>query len=130
MRLLSSESKNPPELWSTPTTSTRTSPSISARVENRRFHWMFALGRLACELWWIRRPAMSSTETKPIPMTARLSAPHERAVLIGRFQPFHNAHHALLRKALDAASRVVVVIGSAFQHDRRRTPSPGRNARK
>lgn len=48
-------------------------------------------------------------------MTARLPAAHERAILIGRFQPFLNAHHALLRKALDAAPRVVVVIGSAFQ---------------
>lgn len=48
-------------------------------------------------------------------MTHRPSPTHELAVLIGRFQPFHNAHHALLRKALDAAPRVVVVIGSAFQ---------------
>ena len=47
-------------------------------------------------------------------MTTRLPATHELAVLIGRFQPFHNAHHTLLRKALDAAPRVVVVIGSAF----------------
>ena len=37
------------------------------------------------------------------------------AVLIGRFQPFHHGHAALLQKALDAAPRVVVVIGSAFQ---------------
>jgi len=37
------------------------------------------------------------------------------AVLVGRFQPFHNAHLALLRRALDAAPRVVVVIGSAHQ---------------
>ena len=37
------------------------------------------------------------------------------AVLVGRFQPFHNAHLALLRRALRAAPRCVVVIGSAFQ---------------
>ncbi len=37
------------------------------------------------------------------------------AVLIGRFQPFHKGHAALLQQALDAAPRVVVVIGSAFQ---------------
>lgn len=37
------------------------------------------------------------------------------AVLVGRFQPFHNAHLALLRRALDVAPRVVVVIGSAHQ---------------
>ncbi|GAA4352737.1 bifunctional nicotinamide-nucleotide adenylyltransferase/Nudix hydroxylase [Variovorax defluvii] len=40
---------------------------------------------------------------------------HDAAVLIGRFQPFHNAHQVLLRRALEAAPRVAVVIGSAFQ---------------
>ncbi|MBP7483785.1 MAG: bifunctional nicotinamide-nucleotide adenylyltransferase/Nudix hydroxylase [Aquabacterium sp.] len=39
----------------------------------------------------------------------------ELAVLIGRFQPFHKGHAALLRQALDTAPRVVLVIGSAFQ---------------
>jgi bifunctional NMN adenylyltransferase/nudix hydrolase len=48
-------------------------------------------------------------------MTAPLHSRFEAAVFIGRFQPFHNAHHTLLRKALDAAPRVVVAIGSAFQ---------------
>lgn len=37
------------------------------------------------------------------------------AVLVGRFQPFHNAHLALLRRALDVAPQCVVVIGSAHQ---------------
>ncbi|WP_353506627.1 adenylyltransferase/cytidyltransferase family protein [Variovorax flavidus] len=41
--------------------------------------------------------------------------PHDVAVLIGRFQPFHNGHLSLLKLALDTAPRVVVVIGSAFQ---------------
>jgi bifunctional NMN adenylyltransferase/nudix hydrolase len=36
------------------------------------------------------------------------------AVLIGRFQPFHNGHAFLLRRALDAAPRVAVVLGSAW----------------
>lgn len=35
-------------------------------------------------------------------------------VLIGRFQPFHNGHASLLNAALESASRVVVVLGSAF----------------
>ena len=48
-------------------------------------------------------------------MTAHPIPTHDLAVLIGRFQPFHNAHLTLLRKALDAAPRVAVVIGSAFQ---------------
>jgi bifunctional NMN adenylyltransferase/nudix hydrolase len=49
-------------------------------------------------------------------MTAsNFPAPHDFAVLIGRFQPFHNGHLSLLKLALDAAPQVVVVIGSAFQ---------------
>lgn len=47
---------------------------------------------------------------------------HDTAVLIGRFQPWHNGHAALLSKALATAPRVVVVLGSAFA-----APSP-RNA--
>ncbi len=39
----------------------------------------------------------------------------QAAVLIGRFQPFHNGHAALLHQALQTAPRVVVVLGSAFQ---------------
>jgi len=41
--------------------------------------------------------------------------PSDIAVLVGRFQPFHDAHLALLERALASASRCVVVIGSAFQ---------------
>jgi bifunctional NMN adenylyltransferase/nudix hydrolase len=37
------------------------------------------------------------------------------AVYIGRFQPFHNGHLALLKQALNKAEHVVVVIGSANQ---------------
>jgi bifunctional NMN adenylyltransferase/nudix hydrolase len=36
------------------------------------------------------------------------------AVLIGRFQPFHNGHASLLRLALATAPKVVIVLGSAF----------------
>ena len=42
------------------------------------------------------------------------SVPHT-AVLIGRFQPFHLGHLALLQQALQAAAQVVVVLGSAYQ---------------
>ena len=41
-------------------------------------------------------------------------APHT-AVLIGRFQPFHLGHLALLLEALHTAREVVVVLGSAWQ---------------
>jgi bifunctional NMN adenylyltransferase/nudix hydrolase len=37
------------------------------------------------------------------------------AVVIGRFQPFHNGHLALLREALACAPRVIVMMGSAHQ---------------
>jgi bifunctional NMN adenylyltransferase/nudix hydrolase len=40
---------------------------------------------------------------------------HEIAVYIGRFQPFHAGHAALLQRALEIAPQCVVVIGSAFQ---------------
>lgn len=43
------------------------------------------------------------------------SATSDIAVLVGRFQPFHNAHLALLRRALETAAECVVVIGSAHQ---------------
>ena len=41
--------------------------------------------------------------------------PSDAAVVIGRFQPFHNGHLSLVRLALESAPRAVVVIGSAFQ---------------
>lgn len=41
--------------------------------------------------------------------------PSDIAVLVGRFQPLHEAHLALLTRALTVASRCVVIIGSAFQ---------------
>ncbi|THJ34909.1 NUDIX domain-containing protein [Lampropedia aestuarii] len=43
----------------------------------------------------------------------------DAAIFIGRFQPPHSGHLAMLRHALNAAERVVVVLGSAFQS---RTP--------
>ncbi|MCH8617873.1 bifunctional nicotinamide-nucleotide adenylyltransferase/Nudix hydroxylase [Undibacterium sp. TS12] len=36
------------------------------------------------------------------------------AVLIGRFQPFHNGHATLLQLALETAEEVVIVLGSSF----------------
>lgn len=38
----------------------------------------------------------------------------DAAVLIGRFQPFHNGHAGLLRQALETAANVVIVLGSSF----------------
>ena len=39
---------------------------------------------------------------------------HDLAVFVGRFQPFHKGHLALLQHALSEAQRCIVVIGSAF----------------
>lgn len=36
------------------------------------------------------------------------------AVVIGRFQPFHNGHAALLAQALGCADKVIVLLGSAY----------------
>lgn len=36
-------------------------------------------------------------------------------VVIGRFQPFHNAHHELVREALENAETALVIIGSAHK---------------
>lgn len=38
--------------------------------------------------------------------------PHAYAILIGRFQPFHNAHAQLLQKAFEQAEQVIVALGS------------------
>src|SRR5688572_12139206 len=46
----------------------------------------------------------------------------QAAVYIGRFQPLHDGHLALLRHALSLAPRCVVVIGSAFQARTPRNP--------
>jgi bifunctional NMN adenylyltransferase/nudix hydrolase len=48
-------------------------------------------------------------------VTAGVASRLDAAVLIGRFQPFHDGHLSLLRLALAHAPRVVVVIGSAHQ---------------
>lgn len=38
---------------------------------------------------------------------------YDHAVLIGRFQPFHNGHLALVRDALTKAHNLVILVGSA-----------------
>ncbi len=50
-----------------------------------------------------------------LPMKTLASYPHTIAVVIGRFQPLHDGHLALLTRALAVAQRVVVLLGSAFQ---------------
>ena len=40
---------------------------------------------------------------------------YDTVVYIGRFQPFHNAHLAMLNRAAELANQVIVIIGSANQ---------------
>jgi len=47
---------------------------------------------------------------------------HDAAVLIGRFQPFHRGHAALLRRAFETGERVVLVLGSAHAARTPRNP--------
>ena len=47
---------------------------------------------------------------------------HDLAVFIGRFQPFHIGHKTILNKALIAADRVLVLIGSSFEPRSLRNP--------
>ena len=48
-----------------------------------------------------------------------MTKPFEYSIFIGRFQPFHLAHLALVREALQQAETAIVVIGSY-----KRSPSP------
>ncbi|WCM92429.1 bifunctional nicotinamide-nucleotide adenylyltransferase/Nudix hydroxylase [Acidovorax sp. NCPPB 2350] len=40
---------------------------------------------------------------------------YDTAILIGRFEPVHHGHLALLRRALDSARHAIVIAGSAWQ---------------
>lgn len=50
---------------------------------------------------------------------------HEFGVLIGRFQPFHNAHLELVRFALKQAQTLVIGVGSSNQAPDTRNPWSG-----
>ena len=43
-------------------------------------------------------------------------------VFIGRFQPFHNGHKAVIEAALEKAEQVVIVVGSSFAARNIRNP--------
>jgi len=47
---------------------------------------------------------------------------YDALVFIGRFQPFHNGHKAIIDAALDQAKEVIVVIGSSFSARNTRNP--------
>jgi bifunctional NMN adenylyltransferase/nudix hydrolase len=43
---------------------------------------------------------------------SQIKYPHAYAIIIGRFQPFHNAHLQLLQVALTQAEQVIIALGS------------------
>lgn len=51
-----------------------------------------------------------------------MSKPFEYLVFIGRFQPFHNGHKAVVDKALEMADKVIVLVGSSNQAPSVRNP--------
>jgi bifunctional NMN adenylyltransferase/nudix hydrolase len=55
-------------------------------------------------------------------MSTSPHTPFDAALLIGRFQPFHNGHAAVLKAALARAARVLVVLGSAFRSRSAKNP--------
>ena len=44
-----------------------------------------------------------------------MSKPYGTLVLIGRFQPFHNAHLEIIKRATALTKQLVVIVGSANQ---------------
>jgi bifunctional NMN adenylyltransferase/nudix hydrolase len=52
------------------------------------------------------------------------------AVLIGRFQPFHQGHASLLTLALSNADKVIVVLGRRFAPEVSGIRSPGKSGRR
>ena len=44
-----------------------------------------------------------------------MSKKYDTLVLIGRFQPFHNAHLEIIKRATALADQIVIVVGSSFQ---------------
>ena len=52
----------------------------------------------------------------------RNSQKRDALVFIGRFQPFHNGHKAVIEAALEQAKEVVVVVGSSFAARNIRNP--------
>jgi bifunctional NMN adenylyltransferase/nudix hydrolase len=52
----------------------------------------------------------------------RTAKMRDALVFVGRFQPFHNGHKAVIDAALKQAKEVVVVVGSSFQARNIRNP--------
>ncbi|GAO68959.1 cytidyltransferase [Comamonas sp. E6] len=84
------------------------------------------MGADFCTGFALMPQASPNTSSKRViaaaPETLPTSVPLHTAVLIGRFQPLHNGHMALLHAALERARQVVVVLGSAWQAPNPKNP--------
>ena len=47
---------------------------------------------------------------------------YDYLIFIGRFQPFHTGHESVVRKALSLSSKVIILVGSAYQPRTVRNP--------
>ena len=45
----------------------------------------------------------------------RIEKPYNSVVLIGRFQPLHNAHLEIIKRCTALADHLVIIVGSANQ---------------
>lgn len=43
-------------------------------------------------------------------------------IFIGRFQPYHNGHHHVIKQAIEKADRVLILVGSSFRKPDARNP--------
>lgn len=48
--------------------------------------------------------------------------PYDVALIVGRFQPFHNGHKSLVDTALKLCDRVLILVGSAQEYGTLRNP--------
>ncbi|HIO92123.1 MAG TPA: bifunctional nicotinamide-nucleotide adenylyltransferase/Nudix hydroxylase [Leucothrix mucor] len=51
-----------------------------------------------------------------------LQKPYDYLIFIGRFQPFHLGHQAVVKTALDQSERVIILLGSSYQPSSVRNP--------
>lgn len=72
-----------------------------------------------------RKPKQAMSPMRPDSETIRRQYENNKRdalVFIGRFQPFHNGHKAVIDAALEQAKEVVIVVGSSFAARNIRNP--------
>ena len=62
--------------------------------------------------------AVTTSPTRTVSSAGRFDV----TVFIGRFQPYHNGHHAVVTEALQQSDRVIVLVGTVFEARSPRNP--------